>query len=269
MRSYYQRLEEHTLDMDRMTHEVIRRCRADLNRASELAEDDMVRTRVAMAWANFRLDELVIAMHRADQLLRQSDTEGNRQRFIAARDELRQYRKETDEMMLTRDTYSHYINSDYQLPDAYRELAKLPLVWKFRFDPDDRGKQDEWYRADLPDEDWKRLSIQEWWETQGYPGRDGYAWYRTRFRLPPEALGKKPLLLYFGAVDDHAWVYLNGELVGSHAIGAIGWDQPFTVPITDRVRPGNEENVLAVRVWDMAGMGGIFRPVWVVTPAGE
>jgi len=62
--------------------------------------------------------------------------------------------------------------------------------------------------------------------------------------------------------------YLNGKQIGTHAIGAIDWDQPFAIAITEQVRR-DDENVLVVLVWDMGGAGGIFRPVWLVTPAGS
>jgi len=82
-------------------------------------------------------------------------------------------------------------------------------------------------------------------------------------QVPKEAQLHKRLFLYFGAVDDHSWVYVNGKLAGSHAIGGLYWDQPFEIEIGELVVP-DEENLVAVRVYDMAGMGGVFKPVWLV-----
>jgi beta-glucuronidase len=90
------------------------------------------------------------------------------------------------------------------------------------------------------------------------------AWYRVRFKVPADLSGRK-LVLHFGAVDEEAWVYLNGELVGEHSAATTGqtvhqiWDQPFDVPLTN-ARPG-AENVLAVRVRDSMMAGGVYKPV--------
>jgi hypothetical protein len=82
--------------------------------------------------------------------------------------------------------------------------------------------------------------------------------------VPAELAGKKAILS-FGAVDEEAWVYLNGELVGEHTTASTGgtvdmiWDKPFEVPLPG-LRPG-EENVIAVRVTDTTLAGGIYKPV--------
>jgi hypothetical protein len=63
----------------------------------------------------------------------------------------------------------------------------------------------------------------------------------------------------FGAVDESAWVYLNGEFAGEHDIGEAGWDKPFGIDVTKAIQPG--ANVLAVRVLDRVLGGGIWKPV--------
>jgi hypothetical protein len=64
--------------------------------------------------------------------------------------------------------------------------------------------------------------------------------------------------LAFGACDESADVYLNGERVGGHDQGEVGWDQPFAVDLTGKLRAGANE--LAVRVLDRTGPGGIWKP---------
>ncbi|HIE51502.1 MAG TPA: hypothetical protein EYP85_07055, partial [Armatimonadetes bacterium] len=102
------------------------------------------------------------------------------------------------------------------------------------------------------------------WEDQGYPDYDGFAWYRRQVELPT-APPDEPVHLDFEGVDGRAWVYWNGELVGQHE----GWDEPFrmTVP-AEKVRR-TQPNLLAVRVWDGAGPGGIYREVTVGIARGD
>lgn len=107
------------------------------------------------------------------------------------------------------------------------------------------------------------MRVDRAWEKQGAE-YDGVAWYRVRFtagELPDN--GK--LYLQFGAADESAWVYLNGQFVGEHNLGEAGWDKPFAVEVTPAMREG--PNVVAVRVLDRILAGGIWKPVEFV--AGE
>ena len=137
----------------------------------------------------------------------------------------------------------------------------LPLEgWSFRADPLADGHHKGWMNPDFDDSKWKKQKI-GWWEQQGYNGYDGIAWYRIRFTMPPqgEAVGAE---IGFGAVDESAWVWLNGKYVGQHDIGVVGWNRPFDLDITNEVNWGGE-NILVVRVEDTAAAGGIWKPVVV------
>ena len=144
------------------------------------------------------------------------------------------------------------------------EAASLPSEWAFRTDPEKVGETEGWFRPELDDSSWQRVPVPSWWETTPVGAYDGVAWYRVRFDLPAELTGRD-LRLEFGAVDEEAWVYVNGRYVGEQSVESTGqtvddiWDKPFSMP-ANSVRLGRE-NVLAVRVYDSDKMGGIFRPV--------
>ena len=53
----------------------------------------------------------------------------------------------------------------------------------------------------------------EAWEDQGYPGYDGYGWYRKHFKTTHSIDGKF-LLLKMGTIDDADEVYVNGRFIG-------------------------------------------------------
>lgn len=72
------------------------------------------------------------------------------------------------------------------------------------------GDNSEWADPDYDHSDWDKMRTGRSWEEQGYPGYDGFAWYRIEFDLKP-ALSKKALLLNLGFIDDIDRVWINGH----------------------------------------------------------
>lgn len=72
---------------------------------------------------------------------------------------------------------------------------------------------------------------------------DGIGWYRRYFRLPQTYAGKRTVLSFEGVMNT-CDVFINGEKVTTHHGGYMG----FTVDISDKIRYGDHNNVLAVRV---------------------
>jgi hypothetical protein len=99
--------------------------------------------------------------------------------------------------------------------------------------------------------------------TDVFNGRVGYAWFRTI--LLASQLPYRPAAIYFGNVDDNAWVYLNGVLIGQH----FGWGQPFTVSLLNPAWIAGGTNVLAVAVQNTGGPGGIYAPVLLQSAAPQ
>jgi hypothetical protein len=218
-----------------------------------------------MAAVNFRLDELMLAVKRAEVSLAKSRDVANRRAYRMAYGRWERYYEEVKPLNVSARVLAYWYERVPRLPPEYRSLLLLPRSARFQYDPKNVGDKEDWYREDLDDSSWDRISTMTWWEPQGYPDYDGHAWYRVRFSVSASMM-ESPLLLYFSGVDDHAWVYLNGKYIGSHALGGWAWDQPFAIPVDKGVlREG--ENILAVHVYDMLGMGGIFGPVWLATPA--
>ena len=79
-------------------------------------------------------------------------------------------------------------------------------------------------------------------------GAENRMWYRRNFTVKqPHENGR--VLLQFGAVDWHAHVYINGNLVGDH----MGGYDPFSFDITDFLIKGEQE--IIVTVWDPTDIG--------------
>jgi beta-glucuronidase len=98
---------------------------------------------------------------------------------------------------------------------------------------------------------------------------DGLVWYQRRFTAHPKP--SERAFLRFGAVDYHAYVYINGRFAGEHEGGFT----PFAFEVTNLLRDG--ENRITVGadsertaadvppvVTDWENYGGITRPVSLV-----
>ncbi|MFH1615227.1 MAG: sugar-binding domain-containing protein [Planctomycetota bacterium] len=147
----------------------------------------------------------------------------------------------------------------------YKLIADLPKQgWKFKEDPNQVGLEQKWYALELDDSKWGDIEIGDWWEAFDYL-YTGYAWYRKNWTVPAEAIGNPKLLLAFGAVDEDCWIYIDGKFVDSFTHGGSGWNTPFEIDVTNHITPG-KTHLIAVRVVDTAGPGGIWKSVKLIAP---
>ncbi|NOZ57651.1 MAG: glycoside hydrolase, partial [Calditrichaeota bacterium] len=127
--------------------------------------------------------------------------------------------------------------------------------WRVEIGDDPRYRD-----PDFDDTGWERIAVPSAWENEGFPGYDGYAWYRIHFTVPAE-LKTERLYLRLGRVDDVDEVFLNGIRIGGKGSFPpkfkTAWDDRRTYRIPPRALRFDAENVLAVRVYDVGGAGGI------------
>ena len=143
----------------------------------------------------------------------------------------------------------------------HKDLGNLPEDWLLKLDWRDEGLKSKWFEPATSLADWKPIKIADWWEPQGI-SYDGVAWYRLTWRVPRDAPEK--LWLAFGAVDEAAWVWVDGKLAGQHDVGDVGWNQRFLIPVTGLLKPGQEATIV-VRVLDGDRYGGIWKPIKLIT----
>ena len=123
-----------------------------------------------------------------------------------------------------------------------------------------------WEAPALEDADWSVIGVPGAWEGAGWSGMDGEAWYRTTFILDEAEAKAGTLLLGVGRIDDSDTTWVNGVQVGQTR---MQYDRPRRYAVPGPVlRAG--ENVVAVRVTDTGGGGGIHGPAdeLFVQPAG-
>lgn len=149
---------------------------------------------------------------------------------------------------------------DHQLTVV--KTIPLPLDnWRFQTDYGQTGQEHDWFGSDFDDSNWQTLNIGEAWETQTDQAYDGTAWYRRSFTLPakPDQDGTD---LVFDGVDESAWVWINGQYIGQHDVGAAGWNMRFAMDVSDALKWG-AENQITVRVLDRKMAGGIWKPAYL------
>jgi hypothetical protein len=157
-----------------------------------------------------------------------------------------------------------------QIREGEVTIRPLSPEWRFATDPRDAGLKEGWFDEGLDDSRWAvvRSDRGNGWESQGFPDYTGLGWYRQQLTLPAEP-ARQHAYLYFGAVDEDAWVYLNGRQVGEHSCPSTGltpeqiWTTPFLFDAAPHLRPG-QSNTVAVRVLNRQAMGGIYLPVTLV-----
>ena len=143
--------------------------------------------------------------------------------------------------------------------------------WKFHVDPTNTGVQNGWQKPEFDASAWRTLTVPADWESQGITQVNpewqqsddlkqpytGYAWYRRSVDIPADWKGKC-ICLNLGTIDDLDWTYFNGQLIGQ-TTDRSGWvsaiQRSYQVPAA-AVKFG-EKNVIAVRVLDFRGLGGI------------
>lgn len=141
--------------------------------------------------------------------------------------------------------------------DEWNTILDLRGQWKFRTGDDPR-----WSASGTDDQKWETIFVPSAWEDEGFPGYDGYGWYRKTFTLPAAA-DDRALWLHLGYVDDVCEVYLNGRMVGASGSFPPDYRSAYDSYQQYRLPAGilkkGAANVIAVRVYDAQLSGGILR----------
>lgn len=157
---------------------------------------------------------------------------------------------------------------------AQEETIKLNGPWKFI-----QGDNMEYAAPAFNDSQWKPILVDRIWESQGYDPYDGYAWYRVKVFIPSslknKAYLKDSLKIFLGKINNFDQTFLNGKIIGINGknvpvnttitndftrAAQIMWslNRRYTLDVNNPAILWDKENVIAVRVFDEGGQGGIF-----------
>jgi hypothetical protein len=168
---------------------------------------------------------------------------------------------------------------EHPRPDAFRtNWTTLNGEWQFEIDQSGDGES----RGLRSGKDLTRKILVPFCPESSLSGIGHYdkmlnVWYRRMFEVPASMKGKR-IRLHFGGVDYQSWVWVNGQLAGTHIGGNVG----FAFDITRFLREGSNE--IVVRAFDDTSSGrqptgkqahtvsegcvytrttGIWQPVWL------
>ncbi|PBJ10986.1 sialate O-acetylesterase [Flavobacterium sp. ACN6] len=102
------------------------------------------------------------------------------------------------------------------------------------------------------DKNWPEIKVPSLWENQQIGNIDGIVWMRKTIVLTAEQ-AKKEAILHLAKVDDEDKTYVNGVEVGTNNL----WDKLRVYKIPANVLKEGT-NVIAVRITDYSGGGGIY-----------
>lgn len=150
----------------------------------------------------------------------------------------------------------------------------LDSEWKFI-----QGDSLSYAKAEYNSKNWRDIRVDKIWENQGYDPYDGYAWYRIKVFLPRSLIKaaylKDSLKINLGKINNFDQSFLNGQIFGINGKNASSdsqvnneftkapqgyWDleRVYTLPVNDPRIKWDQENIIAVRVFDEGGQGGLW-----------
>jgi beta-glucuronidase len=138
-----------------------------------------------------------------------------------------------------------------------RGFLSLNGDWKFTFDPENVGVEEQWYNPEYDVTMWDDRQIPSSWDLydneyfatsdnsmfgQTNAFTDGYAWFRRTFEVSEDELNQVATI-HFLSVSYRSWIYVNGTYVEAHDSG----EDAFAFDISPYLKEGS--NFIAVRVY--------------------
>ncbi len=133
------------------------------------------------------------------------------------------------------------------------------------------GDNPDWHKTSTPDNNWKELRLGEVWQRQGFPDLHGYAWYRIHVTIPSSLKKnsgwKDSVRIYLAHVNDVDETWMNGNKIGKTGrfpddpggyVSKWPAERTYCLSVDEPFIKWDEENIIAIKVYDGGGSGGIF-----------
>ncbi len=153
-------------------------------------------------------------------------------------------------------------------------VIPLNSDWKFI-----QGDNLDFAASSFDDSGWKNIKVDKIWEEQGYDPYDGFAWFRFKVLIPSDLYKQSylqdSLRLFLGKINNFDQTFLNGKIIGINGKNVPEntlidttflkapmqlWDyeRRYVIAVDDPRILWDKENVIAVRVFDQGGQGGLY-----------
>ena len=144
-----------------------------------------------------------------------------------------------------------------------------------------QGDDMNWAKTEMDDAAWSEINITKQWDRQGFPQNTyAYAWYRIHVTVPKSVFQgadqQNVLIFNLPMVDDVDECFLNGKLIGATGrmptnpagfFGGVNVVQNFAVDVKRDGLRLDADNVVAVRVYNRGGSGGLYNnPLTISCP---
>ena len=114
------------------------------------------------------------------------------------------------------------------------------------------GEADNWKNENIDDSKWPQMQLPSLWENRQLGNLDGVVWFRKIIDVSANDAGKEATL-ELAMIDDNDVTYVNGVKAGE--TNSYNAHRKYTIP-SGILKEG--KNVIAVRVEDTGGGGGIY-----------
>ncbi len=153
---------------------------------------------------------------------------------------------------------------DWSIEDLLPKENDVPeleaVTGQWRFHPGDNAG---WKAREMDDSTWQQVTLPDTWENHSdYTNENVYGWFRREIKIPDQCKGTGFDLL-LGRIDDVDEVWLNGERIGGTGSfppnDSPAWNVERRYRIPASLVRGDGMDILAVRVFDGQGEGGIYQ----------
>ena len=141
-------------------------------------------------------------------------------------------------------------------PDTY--IPEIPARsialnnWRWQLAPVKKREVVPGYASDADDSAWKTIHAKPDDDSYFLVLREGQtAIYRAHVKLTDEDLANDRVMVRFGGIDDHGWVFVNNQYVGESS----DWQDQPSYNIKSALHAG--DNVIAVGVFNESNNGGL------------
>lgn len=173
----------------------------------------------------------------------------------ALRAKLPEFDAALDQLPAGQEEINKAIASFKERTAAYNEALKQMYALE-----DDKETAARRAAVGFDDSGWKSMKLPGNWEERGHPTLDGIVWFRKTIDIPAAWEGKD-IVLRPGPIDEVDQTWFNGEYIDGKGRMRTRATQFWNVP-REYIVPGRlvkaGRNVIAIRVFDALGQGGLW-----------